>query len=253
MRPHSEARHFMHAAWSPHPYDPPDTSTWPFTIPAIAQLIEDRGLSIAPGVTFLIGENGSGKSTLVEALAAVYPRRGFVTPFASVAGPKGSGEDSSLAKHLKAQTHKMAAKAGFFLRAEAMHGFLGEVDADPGQARAWGGERMQERSHGESFLAVLRHRFADVGVYFMDEPEAALSFRSCLALVSLLDTLRAEGSQVVVATHSPLLVSLPGATLIELGEHGMREVPSWEDLSLVQDWRQFLREPGRYLRHLLED
>lgn len=77
-----------------------------------------------------------------------------------------------------------------------------------------------ERAGGESFLTVLRHRFTDPGVYFLDEPEAALSFRSCLGLISLLDVMRAEGSQVVCATHSPLLVSLPGATLLEVGERG---------------------------------
>lgn len=77
---------------------------------------------------------------------------------------------------------------------------------------------MAARSHGESFLAVLRHRFADIGVYFMDEPEAALSFRSCLGLLALLDVMRREGSQVVVATHSPLLASLPDSTLLELGD-----------------------------------
>jgi predicted ATPase len=96
----------------------------------------------------------------------------------------------------------------------------------PTQARAWDGQRLQERSHGESFLAVLRHRFADVGVYFLDEPEAALSFRSCLGLLALLAQLREEGSQVVVATHSPVLAALPGATLLEVGDWGLRRVAS---------------------------
>jgi predicted ATPase len=147
----------------------------------------------------------------------------------------------------------MASPAGFFLRAEAMHEFLSEIDDDPTQARAWGGEKMQARSHGESFLAVLRHRFDEQGVYFMDEPEAALSFHSCLGLVSLLDTMRREGSQVIVATHSPLLVSLPGATLLQLGEQGITPVENYDDLTLVKDWRAFLAGPGRYLRHLVEE
>ncbi len=75
----------------------------------------------------------------------------------------------------------------------------------------------------------------------LDEPHAALSFQSCLG----------EGSQVIVTTHSPLLVSLPGATLLELSDDGLHEVDSFEQLALVQNWRQFLNAPERYLRHLL--
>jgi predicted ATPase len=246
-------RHLERVVWSPDPLRPPDTKGWPYTIPAVAQLIAEGGLDVAPGVTFLVGENGSGKSTLVEALACIYPRRGHETSRAHVVGPAPSKEDSPLASHLRPRVHRMASPAGFFLRAESMHSFLAEVDANPTEARAWGGERMQERSHGESFLAVLRHRFDEVGVYFLDEPEAALSFQSCLGLVSLLDTMRREGSQVIVATHSPLLVALPGATLLQLGDDGIRKVESYEDLALVQHWRAFLTGPGRYLRHLVEE
>ncbi len=225
---------------------------WPFAIPAVAQLIQEGGLEIPPGVTFLLGENGSGKSTLVEALAAIYPRRGFETPFADKLGPGESEEDSPLRWHLRARVHRRASPAGFFLRAEAMHGYLARIDGDPRQAGPWGGEQLSTRSHGESFLAVLRHRFGEVGVYFMDEPEAALSFRSCLALMALLDEMRAEGSQVIVATHSPLLAALPGAALLELGEWGIRAA-AYDDLDLVRSWRMFLDGPEAYLRHLLAE
>ncbi len=98
---------------------------------------------------------------------------------------------------------------------------------------------------------MLRHRFRDRGVYFLDEPESALSFQSSLALLVVLDVLRQEGSQVIVATHSPLLAALPDATTLELGEWGIREVP-WQELDVVQSWRDFLAAPQRYLRHLLD-
>jgi predicted ATPase len=238
--------------WHPSPQHPPDLTQWPFAIPAVAQLIQEGGLEVPPGVTFLLGENGSGKSTLVEALAAIYPRRGFETPFADKLGPGESEEDSPLRWHLRARLHRRASPAGFFLRAEAMHGYLARIDGDPRQAGAWGGEQLSTRSHGESFLAVLRHRFGEVGVYFMDEPEAALSFRSCLALMALLDEMRAEGSQVIVATHSPLLAALPGAALLELGEWGIRAA-AYDDLDLVRAWRMFLDGPDAYLRHLLAE
>ena len=245
-------RHLERVDWSPHPRHPPDLDSWPYTIPAVAQVVREGGFDVPPGVTFLVGENGSGKSTLLEAIAEIYPRGGHETPFAAVTGPAASEEDSPLKWHLRPRLHRFASPAGFFLRAEAMHTFLSEVDARPHESRAWGGEKLQERSHGESFLAVLRHRFDEQGVYFLDEPEAALSFNSSLALLSLLDTMRKEGSQIVVATHSPLLVCLPGATLLELDETGIRKVPTLDELNLVRHWRSFLGEPARYFRHLFD-
>jgi predicted ATPase len=201
---------------------------------------------------FVVGENGSGKSTPVEAFAAVYPRSGVATPFADVLGPRPSAEDSPLSYHLRALTPRMASHAGFFLRAEAMHAYFASIDDDPRQARAWGGERLRRQSHG-TFFSVLRHRFADVGVYFLDEPEAALSFRSCLGLIVLFDAMRREGSQLVVATHSPLLVSLPDATLLEVGGMGLAPRHGFEELDLVGEWRSFLDAPPRFLKHLLDD
>jgi predicted ATPase len=243
-------RHLERIAWSPRPEVRLDA--WPFDIPAVRQLIDDGGFEVPEGVTVLIGENGSGKSTLVEAFAAIYPRRGAEsTSQVPVSGPKPSDEDSPLHQHLRAQTHRLAAPGGFFLRAETMHAYLAAVDASDADGRAWGREKLHQRSHGESFLAVLRHRFGDRGVYFLDEPESALSFQSSLALLVVLDALRQEGSQVILATHSPLLAALPGATTIELGEWGMRRT-EWAELDLVQSWRDFLVAPQRYLRHLMD-
>lgn len=244
-------RHLERIVWSPNPRRPPDLDSWPFAIPAVAQLIRQGGLDVPPGITFLVGENGSGKSTLIEAMAEIYPRGGHSARGVNVVGPPRSAEDSPLVHHLRPRLHRMASPAGFFLRAEAMHEFSSETDANPDAESAWGGETLQERSHGESFLAVLRHRFNEQGVFFMDEPEAALSFQSCLSLVALLDTMRREGSQVLVATHSPLLVTLPGATLIELDDAGFRIVEGFGNLTLVQQWRSFLQDPNRYYRHLL--
>jgi predicted ATPase len=244
-------RHLERVEWAPSRRRPPELNAWPYAIPAVEQLISEGGLDIEPGVTFVVGENGSGKSTLVEAFAAVYPRSGVATPFADVLGPGPSAEDSPLS--LRARTNRMASHAGFFLRAEAMHAYFASIDDDPRQARAWRGERLQRQSHGESFLSLLRHRFADVGVYFLDEPEAALSFRSCLGLVALFDAMRREGSQLIVATHSPLLVSLPDATLLEVGEWGLRRATGFDELDLVGEWRSFLEAPPRFLKHLLDD
>ena len=242
-------RQFERVEWRPGPRYTP--GRWPFTLPVVKQLIADGGFEIPAGVTILVGENGSGKSTLIEALASAYPRTGVENPFVNLLGPGRSAEDSPLATCLRARTHRLASPAGFFLRAEAMHDYFAAIDTDPAQRRAWAGQLLNEQSHGESFLTVLRQRFTDVGVYFLDEPEAALSFQSCLGLVALLNAMRAQGSQVLVATHSPLLASLPGATLLELGEWGARTA-SYDELELVRNWRSYLEAPQRWLRHLLE-
>lgn len=243
------ARHLERIVWAPR--RDVDAEAWPYNIPAVRQIMAEGGFDVPPGITVLIGENGSGKSTLVEAFAAVYPRRGAETSMAlSILGPAPSDEDSPLHWHLRAQTHRLAAPGGFFLRAETMHAYLAQVDASPAQSRAWGDEQMQTRSHGESFLAVLRHRFNDRGVYFLDEPESALSFQSSLALLIVLDAIRQEGSQVIMSTHSPVLAAIPGATTVEVGEWGLRVTP-WEELDLVRSWRDFLNAPQRWLRHLV--
>jgi predicted ATPase len=104
-------------------------------------------------------------------------------------------------------------------------------------------------SHGESFLALLGARTSRRGLYLLDEPESALSFTGCLALLGHLKDLVADGSQVVLSTHSPLLAALPGARVWEVGDWGLRERP-WDELDLVLSWQGFLSAPERYLRHL---
>lgn len=104
-------------------------------------------------------------------------------------------------------------------------------------------------SHGEGFLSVFGSMFRDPGFYVMDEPEAALSFTSCLQLVALMHQLGRSGAQVVCATHSPILAATPGAEIIEVGEHGLRRV-GWADLELVDHWRRYLEHPSAYLRHI---
>src|SRR5919199_368999 len=112
-------RHLERIVWSPRREFDPDA--WPYAIPAVRQLIAEGGFEVPSGITFLVGENGSGKSTLVEAFAAVYPRRGAESSTPTpVTGPRPSDEDSPLRWHLRAQTHRLAAPGGFFLRAERM-------------------------------------------------------------------------------------------------------------------------------------
>jgi predicted ATPase len=130
-----------------------------------------------------------------------------------------------------------------------MHSWYTYLEANPG---ADPDEPVfHEMSHGESFLAVLRTRFDSPGFYCLDEPEAALSFSSTLGLIAALQELVDQGGQVLCATHSPVLAAMPGATLLEVGDWGLRET-TWDELELVQHWRRYLEAPERYLRHVLD-
>jgi predicted ATPase len=118
------------------------------------------------------------------------------------------------------------------------------------QSNLEGGHDFHSMSHGESFLAIADTYLTTPGFYCLDEPEAALSFSSSLALIGVLADLVANGSQVLCATHSPLLASLPGAAIYETGEHGIRRT-EWDELELVANWKSYLDAPQRYLRHIL--
>ena len=216
---------------------------WPLTIPAVAQLLRE-GMRPAPGVTFLVGENGSGKSTLVEGIATAFG----LSPEGGSAFARHSTRptESPLGEWLSVQRGIGSGRWGFFLRAETMHSFYTYLEQNPGPRDP----RFHEMSHGESFLAILDTRFDSPGFYCLDEPEAALSFDSTLALMSTLDELARAGAQILCATHSPVLAALPGATILEVGPWGLRPA-AWDELDLVRHWRAFLDTPERYLRHLL--
>lgn len=224
---------------------------WPFTIPAVRDLVE-KGFEPAPGLTILIGENGSGKSTLVEAIAAAWARhvRAERRNVSLKASAEPSHEDSDLNRALRLLGTRGGGKGGFFLRSEKMHELFTGVSRSGRWMERFGGVDLHERSHGQAFIQVLKTRVVDKGLYLFDEPEAALSFTSCLGLIALLAQLPGEGSQAIVATHSPLIAATPGATLIELGEWGMRKAP-FEKLELVRSWRDFLDSPERYVKYLV--
>ena len=221
----------------------------PFELPAVAQLLRD-GLTFEAPVTLLVGENGSGKSTIIEAIAEAYgvdARGGHIgRDYASPLEKSPLGREIRL-ERTKAGRRMVGTKPrGYFLRAETAHGFFEYVSGTP----AYGDHDLLSMSHGESFLAVFDVRFTRQGLYLMDEPESALSFSSSLKLLALLDDLRHRGSQIICATHSPLLAALPDAQILELGDHGIRGVP-WSELELVDHWRRFLTRPDSYLRHII--
>lgn len=224
------------------PY-PPDQ--WPANVPAISQLLRD-GVALGP-LTVLVGENGSGKSTLVEGVAQAYG----LSPEGGSTGARHSSRasESPLWRWLHLVRGVGASRWGFFLRAETMHGFYSYLEANPGKRPE---PAFHEMSHGESFLEVLAARFTGPGLYLLDEPESALSFSGCLALVGLLHRMANSGTrQAIVATHSPIVAATPGARILEVGDWGLREQP-WHELELVQNWQAFLADPQLYLRYVID-
>jgi predicted ATPase len=222
----------------------PGASRWPASVPAMGQLLRE-GLELPAGLTVLVGENGSGKSTVMETLAEAYglnPQGGSVLgqTFRIRDSEPGMGQELIVVRGVRPRW-------SYFLRADTMNQLYGYLDEyrHPGRPP----ERLPELSHGEGFLEILRTRVSEAGFYLMDEPDAPLSFTSCLGLAALLHDLAEAGSQIAVATHSPVLAAIPGARLLELGSWGIRPA-SWEDLDVVIAWRQFMRDPQFFFRHL---
>jgi predicted ATPase len=225
-----------------------DESAWYWQVPAVAALRRES-LDLDAAVTVLVGENGSGKSTLLEAIAFAWGGR--LTAQVHHWGPRPAAEDTDLYRALWLTGERPPPQGGCFLRAEAMHRHFGSIDADATELRAFDGRPLNSRSHGESFLAFCQSRRYERGLWLLDEPEAALSFRSCYALLYLLGDAVAAGSQVIMATHSPLLAAFPGATVLELGDDPPAH-QEWAELDLVRDWQDFFAAPDRWLRHLAD-
>jgi len=252
----------------------PDPGAFPWTMPVFRWL---ERLQFRAPVTFLVGENGSGKSTLLEGLAAGMD--------AVTAGGADIERDESLAVARSFAAHyrfsrRHKPRARLFVRAEDLFGFVRRVSRDMrelsdleegfktsikgdygrqlatgamrGQRRALAdayGEDPDAKSHGETFLNLLEKRLVVEGLYFLDEPEAPLSPLRILSLISLLKQVVADGSQLVICTHSPILMAFPGAEILLFEGDALTPTP-YEELDHVRLTRAFLNDPDSYLRRL---
>jgi predicted ATPase len=218
---------------------------YPFSLAAVRNL---KTLKLHPAVTFIIGENGVGKSTLLEAIAVAW---GF--------NPEGGSKNfnfttrsshSELGKHLKLIRGVAQARDGYFLRAESFFNVATEID-NLGVVKSYGGRSSHEQSHGESFLSLFLHRFEGHGLYILDEPEAALSPTRQMSVLARMHELVRKNSQFIVATHSPIIMAYPQATIYTLTEDGIIE-SKYEETEHYRTAREFLNNHGKMLKILME-
>ncbi len=249
---------------------------FPFSIRAVQAL---QRLIFDSPVTFFVGENGSGKSTLLEAMASAI---GLPT-IGSVATRHDAtlGDQRELGRALRL-TWNVRVHRGFFLRAEDFFGFakaieqlkaelkqrsaeidveyagrsatakglaLGPLYASLAQLQASYGDGLDAQSHGESFIKLFQSRLVPGGIYLLDEPEAPLSPQSQLGFIAILKTMLQQQSQFIIATHSPILLAFPNATIYSFDESPVSAVP-FDQLDHVTLTRDFLNNPDAFLRRL---
>lgn len=219
-----------------------DPKAYPFSLPAVKAL---HGLGFAP-VTYFVGENGSGKSTILEALAVA---SGFNAEGGTVNFNFATRRSESELHRCIRIARISRPKTGFFLRAESFFNVASEIER-LGVGLSYGGKSLHEQSHGESFLSLMKHRFGPKGLYILDEPEAALSPTRQLSLLVRMRQLVDEGSQFIIATHAPIVLAYPGATIYLLAKNGIEKV-GYDETEHVSLTRDFLNDRTRFLNRLL--
>jgi predicted ATPase len=229
---------------------------FPFCLPIIKEL---KTMQFPTQVTFFIGENGTGKSTILEAIA-------HKAGFGAEGGSKNINFKTSEEKHYSAAqlladqmtlSWRCKPTNGYFFRAESFYNVANQIDViaqiDARIYDSYGGKSLHLQSHGESFLAFFKNRLGDSGFFIFDEPEAALSPQRQLSLLSIINEVcKNSHSQFIIATHSPILLAYPNATIYSC-DSGILQRVEYTDTQHYQITKHFLDNPSRYLNHLFND
>jgi len=233
-----------------------DESSYLHDLPVVKHLICHRSLPISKNVTFFVGENGAGKSTLLEAIAVAY---GFNAEGGSVNFKFSTKNTHSDLCDRLVLRKRAKARDGFFLRAESVYNVATNIDKmdsepsfDPQVVESYGGVSLHNQSHGESFLSIVQNRFFGRGLYILDEPEAALSPANQLVLLAEMNRLVKNGSQFIIATHSPILMAFPDAEILRFSAEGINTV-DYKETEHYQITKRFLDCPEAMLKYLFED
>ncbi|HWR08151.1 AAA family ATPase [Sporomusa sp.] len=228
--------------------------TYPFCLPAFCNLYE---LEFHPRVTFIVGENGTGKSTLLEAVAVAwgFNAEGGTANFTFTT----QASHSELNEYIRLVKGIKRPRDGFFLRAESFYNLattIEKLDAEGGPGNriitSYGGTSLHQMSHGESFFAVFQNRLGGNGLYILDEPEAALSPVRQMALISRIHELVQQKSQLIIATHSPIIMAYPDSMIIQLTQSGMQQL-AYEQTENYLIMKEFTNNRNKMLKILLEE
>jgi predicted ATPase len=222
---------------------------YPFDLPWLDAEFE---LEFTTPVTVLVGENGTGKSTLIEALAAMagYDEAGGGKGYMPVDHSRAIDKSgSALGKALRGSWLPKVTN-GWFFRAESFYSVARYLDES---ARTAGGAPPDflSWSHGEGFIRFFAERCQSQGIYFLDEPESALSPRRQLDLLRLLNEVQTRASsQIIMATHSPILMALPTARLLEITRFGFAET-TFQNTRHFRLYRNFVTDPEGFIEEAL--
>jgi predicted ATPase len=222
-----------------------DRAVYPWSLPVFRNF---EPLELDPRITIFVGENGSGKSTLLEGIAEA-------VGINSEGGSRNHNfattqHFSPVAKCLRVVRGARRPQTEFFLRAESFYNVSTAYEEMPIECP----EPLRDlhfSSHGEGFLRIAMERFGPGGLYLLDEPESALSPQNLLKLMVRMNELIGQGSQFIVATHSPILMAFPNARIYSLSDEGIAPI-DYRDTSHFQITKRFINDPESFLRKLLE-
>jgi predicted ATPase len=229
-----------------------DPAAYPFCLPFLQGEFE---LEFDHAITIIAGENGTGKSTLLEGIAALagYDEAGGGKGYRPVDHSQalevmgGSLSSALRASWLPKITH------GWFFRAESFFSVARYLDEAAREPLSGPPPDFLSHSHGEGFLRFFEERCRRQGIFIFNEPESALSPSRQIEFLKLLRRMDRSGiCQVIMATHSPMLMAYPGARLLRLAKYGLEPV-TVEDTDHYRLLREFWADPKVFIETMLDE